>query len=57
MAAHSSILSWKIPWTEATIPGIAESGTTERLTYTHKSLFSFIGKSQSGCSILLSHQQ
>ena len=32
MATHSSILDWRIPWTEATVHGIAESDTTEQLT-------------------------
>ena len=31
MATHSSILAWKIPWTEesggAAVPGVAKSGT------------------------------
>ena len=39
MATHSSILAWRIPWTEkpggATVCGVAESDTTERLTHTH----------------------
>ena len=30
MATHSSILAWKIPWTEATVHGVAKSQT--RLT-------------------------
>ena len=33
MATHSSILAWRIPWTEE--PGCKESDTTERLTHTH----------------------
>ena len=38
MAIHSSILAWRIPWTEE--PGYSpwghkESDTTERLTHTH----------------------
>ena len=39
MATHSSILAWRIPWTEE--PGgphpwgHQESDTTERLTHTH----------------------
>ena len=40
-ATHSSILAWRIPWTEeplvpwrATVHGAAESDTTERLTDT-----------------------
>ena len=32
MATHSSILAWKIPWTEE--PGRRESETTERLHFT-----------------------
>ena len=36
MATHSSILAWRIPWTEATVHGgHKESGTTERLIHTH----------------------
>ena len=31
-ATHSSILAWRIPWTEATIHGITESNTAEVLT-------------------------
>ena len=30
MATHSSILAWKIPWTEATVHGVTKSQT--RLT-------------------------
>ena len=39
MATHSSILAWRIPWTEE--PGgyspwsLKESDTTEQLTHTH----------------------
>ena len=29
MVTHSSILSWRIPWTEATVHGIAELDMTE----------------------------
>ena len=32
MATQSSILAWRIPWTEATVHGIAELDTTEQLT-------------------------
>ena len=46
MATHSSILVWRIPWTEEpvrlhTVPGVAELGTAEQLvrararTHTH----------------------
>ena len=39
MATHSSILAWRIPWTEEPSGlqsvGSQESGTTWRLTYTH----------------------
>ena len=40
MAAHSSILAWKIPWTWSLVGyhpwGLKESDTTERLhTHTH----------------------
>ena len=35
VATHSSILAWKISWTEGCSPwGCKESGTTERLTLT-----------------------
>ena len=40
MATHSSILAWRIPWTEKpgglhTVPGVTESDTTERLSIAH----------------------
>ena len=39
MATHSSILDWRIPWTEetwwVTAHGVAESDTTEGLTLSH----------------------
>ena len=39
MATHSSILAWKIPWTEkpagGTVHGIAKSWTQLRHTHTH----------------------
>ena len=41
MATHSTILAWRIPWTESTVAwwttvhGVAESDTTKRLTHTH----------------------
>ena len=28
MATHSSILAWRIPWTEEPVHGVAESDTT-----------------------------
>ena len=32
MATHSSILAWRIPWTEATVHGVSkESDTTKQL--------------------------
>ena len=31
-AIYSNILAWRIPWTEATVHGVAESDMTERLT-------------------------
>ena len=45
MATHSSILAWRIPWTEEPnglyiVHGVAEFNTTEKLTL---SLF-FLGK-------------
>ena len=36
MATHSTILAWKIPWTEATVHGVAKSQT--RLTLFTKQL-------------------
>ena len=37
MAPHSSILAWKIPWTEATVHGFAKSWTRLRdFTFTFK---------------------
>ena len=42
MATHSSILAWRIPWTEepggATVHGITESDVTEQLTHTRRGL-------------------
>ena len=38
MATHSSILAWRIPWTEESsglVHGVAGSETTEQLTHTH----------------------
>ena len=32
MAIHSSILAWRIPWTEATVHKVAESDLTDQLT-------------------------
>ena len=31
MATHSSILAWRIPWTEASVHGVTETDTTEQL--------------------------
>ena len=43
MATHSSILAWKIPWTEESSGlqsmGCKESYTTERLTHTRKEVW------------------
>ena len=44
MASHSSILVWRIPWTEE--PGYSpwgrkESDTTERLSNTHNNIFHY----------------
>ena len=40
MATHSSILAWKVPWTEepggqATVHGVAEWGMTEHVCILH----------------------
>ena len=40
MATHSSILAWKIPWTEATVHGVTkESDMTERLNTNMHSVY------------------
>ena len=45
MATHSSILAWKIPWTEEPgglqSMGCQESDTSERLTLVHVSAFDY----------------
>ena len=46
MTTHSSILAWRIPWTEATVHGIAESDMTERLTLSLHGQYSVFGKMQ-----------
>ena len=33
MATHSSILAWRIPWTEE--PGVLQSMDSQRVTHTH----------------------
>ena len=50
MATHSSILAWRIPWTEATVHGVAESDMTEQLTLSH---FDYSDKKYT-CSLCLS---
>ena len=35
MATYSSILAWRIPWTEGPVHGVAESDTTEHTHITH----------------------
>ena len=42
MAIHSSILAWRIPWTEE--PRGLQSDITEQLTHTHThtKLYSFV---------------
>ena len=48
MATHSTILTWKIPWTEEPgelqSMGVSESDGTERLTHTyiHMSVFIYL---------------
>ena len=39
MATYPNILTWRIPWTEATVHGVAELDITERLTLALFSLF------------------
>ena len=34
MVTHSSVLAWRIPWTDPTVYVATESDTTERLTLT-----------------------
>ena len=42
MVTHSSILAWRIPWTEeSTVHDVAESDTNERLTHTHTHTHTF----------------
>ena len=53
MATHSSILAWKIPWTEepggVTVHGVAkESDTTEHTARTHASTASCLGSPPTG---------
>ena len=38
MATHSSILAWRISWTEEPVYGVAELDTTEQLTHTQGKL-------------------
>ena len=49
MATHSSILAWKIPWTEELgglqSTGLKESDTTERLHFHFQASFSLLHKS------------
>ena len=45
MAAHSSILSWKIPWTEETGHGVAKSQTWLKWLSKHGTDFLEIGSS------------
>ena len=55
MVTHSSVLAWRIPWTEkATVYGVAESDTTERLHYTLYCLPLGISTSQ-GPPSMISH--
>ena len=43
MAIHSSILAWRVPWTEE--PGrVTESDTTEWLTHNHMRLPHFVSE-------------
>ena len=39
MATHSSILAWRIPWTEEPGGLHRESGTTEHTSHTHTASF------------------
>ena len=34
-ATHARILAWRIPWTEDTVHGVAESDMTKQLTLSH----------------------
>ena len=42
MVTHSSVLAWRIPWTEgpggAVVYGVAESDTTKQITHIHTQL-------------------
>ena len=51
MAAHTSTLAWRIPWTEEpgrlTVHGIAQSDTTVQITFfPFHNLYSFIFKTE-----------
>ena len=35
MTTNASILAWRIPWTEDTVHGVAESDMTKQLTLSH----------------------
>ena len=58
MATHSSILAWRIPWMEepggATVHGVAESDTTERLHFQFIYLKIFLRKRKLDTEIVYS---
>ena len=35
MAAHSSILAWRIPWTEQSMVSYSQTGLSDKHTWTH----------------------
>ena len=53
MATHSSILAWRIPWTEESVgyspQGRRESDTTEQLGTAHANSTGFRRQKQSSC--------
>ena len=51
MATHSSVLSWKIPWTEEPggLRGVAESRT--RLSDEHSNMLSLVLRWQQGAKV------
>ena len=50
MATHSSILTWKIPWTEEPAGGGKKSDTTEELHFNFHSS-SYLDQVQAFCSL------
>ena len=43
MATHSTILAWRIPWTEKSLEGYSPSGSKESDTTEQLKIFTFMG--------------